>query len=128
MPLPGGDGTGRRNKQTIINFMKNIEPDDVSEYDTIRSYYGIIDDDNDRLADNQDKRQAYNCIKNLLALKRYSHGNYILDPVNIYFYFRSLKDNTENVEINANAITSQINANAITSQNRGTTITLTHWP
>ncbi len=35
----------------------------------------------------------------MLALKRYSHGNYILDPVNIYFYFRSLKDNTKNENV-----------------------------
>ncbi len=100
MPLPAGGEFGRRNKSTIINFMKNIEPDDDSEYDTIHSYYGIIDDDNDRLVTcEENSRKKNSNIKNLLVLKRYSHENYILDPVNIYFYFRSLKDNTKNENV-----------------------------
>jgi len=102
MPLPGGGDAGLRNKDTIIKYVKSSEPYDVSEYDTIHTYYGIIDDDNDRLDINQKERKKYAGIKNLLVLKRYSHENYILDPVNIYFYFRSLKDNPKNYRNNKN--------------------------
>jgi len=108
MPLPGGGKCGLRNKDTIITFMKSIEPDDVSEYDTIHSYYGIIDDDNDRLDINQKERKKYAGIKNLLVLKRYSHENYILDPVNIYFYFRCLKDNNDQINENAQNLLTEV--------------------
>jgi len=103
MPLPGGGDAGLRNKDTIIKYVKSSEPYDVSEYDTIHSYYDIIDDDNDRLDINPKEREKYAGIKNLLVLKRHSHENYILDPVNIYFYFRSLRDDSGNDEINENA-------------------------
>jgi len=90
MPLPTGGEAGRKNKNTLIGFMNNIEPDDKNpEYDSIHSYYGIIDDDNDRLRANTPKDRD---IKNLFALGRYSHENYVLDPINIYFYLSCLTD------------------------------------
>ncbi len=93
MPLPGGGEIGRRNKKTIISFMKNVEPGDGNpDYDSIHSYYGIVDDDNDSFrADTPDKKN-YRDIINLFVLNRYSKENYVLDPINIYFYLTSLKD------------------------------------
>jgi len=91
MPLPGGGDNFRRNRSTIIGFMQNIEPDNKNPvYDSIHSFYGIIDDDNDRLRVNT--QQKYLDIMNLFVLKRYAKENYVLDPINIYFYLTSLTD------------------------------------
>jgi len=96
MPLPAGGQTGLRNKQTIINFMRNVEPaDDSSDYDTIHSYYGIIDDDNDHFRANTPDEKKYRDIINLFVLDRYSKENYVLDPINIYFYLSKLLTDDE---------------------------------
>jgi len=103
MPLPAGGKAGSKNKSTLITFMNNIEPDYVSEYDSIHSYYGIIDDDNDSLYTSKDSLnpgEKYCGLKNLLVLKRYSKENYILDPINIYFYFRTLTERERKMENN----------------------------
>ena len=90
MPLPAGGEPGRRNKKTIIDFIKNIESDDERPaYDSIHSFYGIVDDDNDRLIEDL---QGHRNIMNLFVLNRYAKENYILDPINIYFYLRSIPD------------------------------------
>jgi len=107
MPLPGGGDNVRRNRSTIINFMKSVEPDIKNPvYDSIHSFYGIIDDDNDRLRNDS---QKYLDIMNLFVLKRYSKENYVLDPINIYFHLKSLTDKESSKNNNIKMLLNKIN-------------------
>jgi len=107
MPLPAGSENGRRNKKTITSFMKNLEPDNENPvYDSIHSFYGIIDDDNDRLrGDHPD----YIDITNLFVLNRYAKENYVLDPINIYFHLKSLTDKESGKNNNIKMLLNKIN-------------------
>jgi len=109
MPLPAGGDSGRRNKSSIIAFMNSVEPSNEDpDYDSIHSYYGIIDDDNYRLREHPEtpkehKEHKERQLKNLFVLNRYAKENYALDPINIYFYLRSLDDKKASLLSNINA-------------------------
>ncbi len=75
-----------RNKANIVKLIENFDPHPSCDYDEIHSFHGITDDDNDRLF-----KDPQPCLKNLFALKRYSKENYVFDPINFYFYVRSLR-------------------------------------
>jgi len=112
MPLPGGGDYAKRNKSTIIAFMKSVEPDNKNPvYDSIHSFYGIIDDDNDSLRGKTD----YLDIMNLFALKRYSKENYVLDPINIYFHLKSLTDKESGQNKNRKILLEKINEKGVES-------------
>jgi len=109
MPLPAGGDSGRRNKSAIIAFMNSVEPSNEDpDYDSIHSYYGIIDDDNYRLKEHPEtpkehKEHKERQLKNLFVLNRYAKENYALDPINIYFYLKSLDDSKTSLLSNINA-------------------------
>jgi len=106
MSLPGGT----KNSEEIINFMKCLESsNDKPDYDSIHSYYGIIDDDNHRLKKNSENSKNRQSKKNLFAFNRYAKENYALDPINIYFYLRDLKDIERNQNENIEKLWQNIN-------------------
>jgi len=106
MSLPGGT----RNSEEIINFMKYLESsNDKPDYDSIHSYYGIIDDDNHRLNKNSENSKNRQSKKNLFAFNRYAKENYALDPINIYFYLRDLTDSERNQNKNIQFLWKKIN-------------------
>ncbi len=65
MSLPGGS----KNSEEILNFMNYVEPSNEDPvYDSIHSYYGIVDDDNNRLKKNTaTKEHKKRHLKNLFV-------------------------------------------------------------
>ena len=68
---------GLLNKETLIKTVEALG-------ETNSKCYGIVDDDGDRDC-NKIKH-----LRNLFYLKRDCKENYVLDPINVYFYIKSL--------------------------------------
>ncbi len=82
-----------RNKSIIKQTIKAVK--------SFQLFYGIVDDD----GDNDCGKIDY--IENLFYLKRYAKENYILDPINVYFFLRNnppknddLKNFVKNIQEN----------------------------
>lgn len=74
---------GGQSKSDVINRIKKLNTDEAFKI------FGIVDDDGDKDCDN-----GYHS-KNLFRLKRYSKENYVMDPINIYFYILNLNKLTK---------------------------------
>lgn len=74
---------GLKNKSILKQTLKAVQ--------SIQTFYGIVDDDGDSDCENIEY------IWNLFYLKRYAKENYILDPVNVYFYLKNNPSKNDNV-------------------------------
>ena len=68
-----------RNKSILMQTLKAVQ--------SIQNFFGIVDNDCENIE----------YIWNLFYLKRYAKENYILDPVNVYFYLKNNSSKNENV-------------------------------
>jgi len=75
---------GLRNKSVIKQTLKAIK--------SFQTFYGIVDDDGDNDCEKID------FIENLFYLKRYAKENYILDPVNVYFFLKNRPPKNDDVK------------------------------
>ncbi len=71
---------GSKNKADLKNTLKSL-----SNTSVLSNVYGLVDDD----GDSDCNKIEY--INNLFYLKRHSLENYVLDPVNVYFFLKKIK-------------------------------------
>ena len=91
-PAPNKNIRDKKNLQRLINFLKvsdECEENNAEKFDHI---YALIDDDGDLQCDNRIN------MNNLIYLNRYSKENYVLDPINIFFYLQKMTPKHKIVE------------------------------
>ena len=69
----------QQNKQKLIDTIEALGEE-------TNKFYALVDDDGD--ADSESRKY----LRNLFYLDRYAKENYVLDPINVYFYLKRTTD------------------------------------